>query len=75
MRITYRNFLITTHDDGRYVALDQSEPDAFKMLSADLRRIYNAIDGLWSALADAAAPPSMMLLDQGEVDLDAVGVH
>lgn len=73
MRIIYRNFLITTHD-GRYVALDPSEPNAFKIFSADLRRIYNAIDDMWSALADAAAPPSMML-DHGEVDLDAVVVH
>jgi hypothetical protein len=74
MRITYRNYLISTHDDGRYVALDPSEPNALKILSADLRRICNAIDGLWSALADAAAPPSWML-DHGEVDLDAVGAH
>ncbi|AJA62856.1 hypothetical protein [Bradyrhizobium japonicum] len=72
MRITYRNFLITPHDDGRYVALDPSEPNAFKIFSKDLRRIYNAIDDMWSALA--AAPPSMML-DHGEVDLDAVVVH
>lgn len=74
MRTTYRNYLISTYHDGRYVALDPSEPNALKILSKDLRRIYNAIDGLWSALADAAAPPSWML-DQGEVDLDAVGVH
>lgn len=75
MRITYRNYLIATHDDGRYVALDPSEPNAFKMFSADVRRIHNAIDGLWSALADAAAPPPSWMLDQGEVDLDAVGAH
>lgn len=72
MRTTYRNYLIATHDDGRYVALDPNEPTAFKMFSSDLRRIYNAIDGVWSALADAAAPLSWML-NQGEVDLDAVG--
>ncbi|SCB30370.1 hypothetical protein GA0061099_1004454 [Bradyrhizobium yuanmingense] len=74
MRITYRNYLISTLDDGRYVAFDPNEPKAFMMFSADLRRIYNAIDGVWSALADAAAPPPWML-DQGEVDLDAVGAH
>lgn len=65
MRITYRNCLIATHDgDGRYVAVDPSEPNAFKMFSADLRRVYNAIDGLWSPLVGAT--------DRDEFDLDAV---
>lgn len=72
MRFTYRNYLITTHDDGRYVALDPSEPNAFKMFSADVRRIYSAIDGLWSALAGATATPWTWTLDHDEVDLDAV---
>ncbi|RZN07596.1 hypothetical protein CWO91_26725 [Bradyrhizobium genosp. SA-3] len=72
MRIAYRNYLIATHDDGRYVALDPSDPNCFKMFSADLRRIYNAIDGLWSALAGATASPWSWMLDHNEVDLDAV---
>jgi hypothetical protein len=75
MRITYRNYLIATHDDGRYVALDPSEPNAFKMFSADLRRIHNAIDGLW-ALGGATVTSWSWMLDHDEVDLDAViGAH
>ncbi len=72
MGISYRNYLIATHDDGRFVALDPSDPSCFKMFSADLRRIYSAIDGLWLALAGATTTPWARMLDHDEVDLDAV---
>lgn len=77
----YRKFYLTT-EKGRFVGFDPNEPEAFKIISRDLRRLKAGIDAMWlpcvvgklGGLADeSGAPRWRREWDKnpvGEVDLD-----
>ncbi|MBR0879351.1 hypothetical protein ABIF65_002164 [Bradyrhizobium japonicum] len=77
----YRSYSVT-REKGRFVAFDPNEPEAFKILSRDLRRLKAGIDALWlpcvigrsHGLADESGAPRWRREWEndpvGEVDLD-----